>query len=370
MKNSILFNALIYAPDGTGISRYAGNLVKQFIDCNANVDILLRNEYKKYFKPQDNLIFIDAKINNSIDRIIIEQWKLRNLYNDYKLIHFPDYAIPVLTQTNTIATIHDLAMISMRKMRTLGQNVVKNILFNNTIYRSSAIIFDSKFIQSELMGYYPNFNKLNKVIHLGVDKNYNIIPDDNILQRLRLKRRKYLLYVGTIAPHKNIKNLILAFSKLKIEGYNGKLVIAGAKGWLYDDVFDVIKSLKLENTVIFSGYVTDLELESLYRNAISLVNISLYEGFGLPPLEAMIRYLPVIVSDIPVFHEVVGECGCYCNPNDVNDIYLAMKKMINDSKFRNECVIRGREKVKVYSWEDTAHETLKFYNKLLNSNLF
>ncbi len=367
MRNKVLFNALIYESKGSGISRYAGNLVKEYVKCNANVDIILRSEFKRYFKVSDNLIFIDSLISSSKDRIIMEQWKLRNLYSQYKLIHFPDYATPIFTMTDSIATIHDLSMISMRKTRTIGQNIIKNILLTNTINRSKGLIFDSSFTENEFKNYYPNFNKSCKVIHLGVKQSKYSGQSNEGIAKLQFDKKNYFLYVGTIAPHKNLKNLISAFSMLKQNGYSGKLVIAGAKGWLYNDVFELVKSLHLDDSILFTEYVSDGELEFLYLNAISLVNVSIYEGFGLPQLEAMARNLPVIVSDIPVFHEVLGECGCYCDPNDANDIYLAMKKILNNEQLRNEYIAKGIKKSKQYTWEKTAYNTLEFYFSVLNN---
>lgn len=366
MKNKILFNALLYAPDGAGISRYTENLIKQYIENNVAIDILLREEFRTKFPKMSNLIFIDGKLKNSKDRIITEQWKLRHLYNQYKLIHFPDYATPIFTTSKTIATIHDLAMLSMRKMRTLQQNIVKNILLYNTIKRASGIICDSQFTKSELINYYPKLNMLNEVIYLGVDLKKQINFDESILERLHLSKHNYCLYVGTLAPHKNILNLIYAFSKLKEDGYHGKLVIAGAKGWQYEAIFSAVHKLELENEVIFTGYVTETELESLYKNTSCLVNISLYEGFGLPPLEAMLRGVPVVVSRIPVFCEVVGNCGYYCDPHDIDNICIAIKNMVYDPDIRKVYAKQGIERAQIYTWEQTAAKTIKFYKQVLN----
>ena len=363
-KNKILFNGLIFAPDGTGISRYVENLVKQFLENKYNVDVVLRGCFKEKFIDNDNIIFVDNEIKNTTHRIIVEQWQLRDLYKEYGTIHFPDYASPVFTTTNTVSTIHDLSMVTMRRYRTFKQNVVKNLLLQNTRLRGKVLICDSHFTKSELIKIFPDLADKSSVIHLGVDTP-SINADDYIIEKLSLVPYEYLLYVGTLAPHKNIVKLIESFGILVKQGYLGKLVIAGGKGWMYEEIFDVVKKLKMDKHVLFTGYIEQKELEGLYKYAYALVNGSLYEGFGLPPLEAMIRKIPVAISDIPVFKEVCEDTAIYFDPYNEKNIAEKIRLLLDDKHLRKKMIAKGLEKVKEYSWDKCARETFKVYEEVL-----
>lgn len=364
-KNKILFNGLMFAPDGTGISRYTENLINQFVENKFNVDIILRDCYKNRFLRNDDIIFVGKEIKNTTHRIIAEQWQLKKLYKDYDLIHFPDYASPVFTLTNSISTIHDLSMVTMRKYRTFAQNVVKNLLLQNTRLRSKVLICDSYFTRGEVLKYFPDLEDKCRVVHLGVNK-VDVGVMDSIVEELSLIPKEYLLYVGTLAPHKNIVKLIRSFGILVAQGYCGNLVIAGGNGWMYEEIFDVVRNLNIEKKVIFTGFISQNRLEGLYKYASVLINGSLYEGFGLPPLEGMIRNIPAIVSDIPVFREVAGDAAIYFDPYDEKDMAEKIGMVLDDAQLREEMISKGLEKVKEYSWEKCARETLKVYEEVLS----
>ena len=259
-------------------------------------------------------------------------------------------------------------MITMRQYRTFAQNIVKNLLLQNTRLRSKALICDSNFTRDELLKYFPDLENKSKVVHLGVSK-----PEaevfDSIIEKLSLLPEEYLLYVGTLAPHKNIVKLIRSFAILVRQGYYGKLVIAGGKGWMYEEIFEVVKILNIAEKVVFTGFISQIDLEGLYKYAFALINCSLYEGFGLPPLEGMIRNIPAIVSNIPVFKEVCGDAAIYFNPYDEKDIAEKIASVLNDEQLRKEMIFKGLEKVKEYSWEKCARETLKVYEEVLLDRL-
>lgn len=148
--------------------------------------------------------------------------------------------------------------------------------------------------------------------------------------------KPYILYVGNDYPHKNLKRLKLAFEKLKKQGFNYGLVLA-------------------------TKFVSEQELDDLYKNASLFVFPSLYEGFGLPPLEAMKRGVPVVSSNATCLPEILGNAVLYFNPLDVNDIADKIKKVLTDKNLREQLIQKGFEQVKKYSWEEMARETLKLY---------
>lgn len=361
--SKILLNALHYETSGAGISKYTEMLLKTFIEEEYDINILIRDEFKQKI-VSSNLIFANESINGSKDRIIYEQLKGQKLYKKYELVHFPDYATPVLYKGLKVATIHDMAMHTMRDKYTPMQNITKNILLKNTINSAEKLICISEFSRKELLYYYPKVENKVKVIYEGIHiPKINIGEDENsrILNKFNIVQNKYILYVGTIAPHKNIKKLIQAFKKIINEIPEYKLVIAGKRGWMYDEVFEEVSKLNLESKIIFTDFVSNFELEVLYKNAGLFVSVSLYEGFGFPPLEAMGRNLPALISDIEIFKETCNESVIYCNPNEVEDISIKILKILRNQRLQMDLIEKGKERVKFFNWKNTAEETYKLY---------
>ncbi|MEK7501997.1 MAG: glycosyltransferase family 1 protein [Patescibacteria group bacterium] len=180
--------------------------------------------------------------------------------------------------------------------------------------------------------------------------------------------KEFILFVGTLQPRKNIGKLIEAFSRLKTQDLRLKtdleLIIVGKKGWMYEDILNAPKKFGIADRVKFLDSVTDEDLPSFYKNAICFVLPSLYEGFGLPILEAMKYGCPVITSNVSSLPEAGGDAAVYFNPESVEDIAEKIEKVISSEKLRQEMVKKGYEQVKKFSWEKTARETLKVLQEL------
>jgi len=168
-------------------------------------------------------------------------------------------------------------------------------------------------------------------------------------------KKPYLLYVGNAYPHKNLENLILAFRKIKQDNFDLQLVLVGGDDYFYK------KLKKNNNDVIFTGFIKDEDLNVLYNNAALYVFPSLYEGFGLPPLEAMKRGVPVASSNATCLPEVLGDAAIYFNPLDVDDMAEKIKKALLDEGLRKNLIQKGFEQIKKYSWQKMARETLEVY---------
>lgn len=166
----------------------------------------------------------------------------------------------------------------------------------------------------------------------------------------------YILFVGTLQPRKNIARLIEAFAKIcdSID----ELVIVGKKGWMYEEILNAPKKFDVEKKVRFLEYVPDEDLPLLYKNAVCFILPSLYEGFGLPVLEAMVHGCPVIVSNVSSLPEAGGDAAVYVDPLSVTDMAEKLQKVIKSEKLRKEMVKKGLQQVKKFSWEKTARETL------------
>lgn len=365
--NKILLNGLQYELNGAGISRYAGKLIETFIKEEYPVDILMRKECvdNQYSK---NIITVDKNIKNSTKRILEEQLMQSRRYRGYKAIHFPDYATPLFYRGPKVATIHDMAMHTMRDKYTFMQGLTKNMLLEYTVKAAKSLICNSEFTKKELLHYYPKVASKVAVIPMGIDLPTIEISLDKrkrILDKLMIYK-PYMLYVGTIAPHKNIEVLIKAFANVKKLDKDYQLVIAGKKGWMYDEVFECVEALGLKKDIIFTDFVTEEQLEVLYQDASFFVSASLYEGFGFPPLEAMARGCATLVSDIDIFKETCQDAAIYCNPYNTDDIASKMVQLIEHDQFKQTLKLKGKQRVKEFTWEKTARKTYEVYQAILN----
>lgn len=172
----------------------------------------------------------------------------------------------------------------------------------------------------------------------------------------------YILFVGTLQPRKNIIRLIEAFTKVfrgPVKSEDLALIIIGKKGWLYEEILEAPKKFEAEEKVKFLEFVPDEDLENFYKNALCFVLPSLYEGFGLPVLEAMKYGCPVITSNVSSLPEAGGDAALYIDPENVDDIAEKIQKIISDQKLRNDMIEKGYQQIKKFSWEKTAKETLK-----------
>ena len=363
----ILVNALQFSPDGAGISKYSHKLAEVIMKNIPNVDVLCRKDMVDKFENKERLIPIDIK--GSSDRIITEQVKLLKLYKNYDIVHFLDYATPALYKGKKIATIHDMALHTMEDKYTKTQILTKKILMYDTIKNADKLICISEFTKNELLKYYPNVDTSKiEVVYNGFE--YSEIELTQELRDTTLNKfnitKDYLLFVGTLSPHKNIERIIEAFNNVRNEGYDYELVICGKKGWLYEDIFNKVKELKLENEVIFTDYVTDEELEVLYKNTKLFVFPSLYEGFGFPPIEAMARKVPVLTSREGALPEIVGNAAIMCNAYDVNDISKNILKVIEGNNFRVNLIELGIQRSKYFNWNNNYNRINEIYYETLN----
>lgn len=370
--NRILVNGLHATLQGAGISRYTYELMKAFVEGDYPVDLLMRKEIVEHEKWQNlegkvNIIQADAEMASGMKRILEEQWHQRRRYKAYELVHFTDYSTPLFYRGNKVTTIHDMAMHTMSDKYTMMQNLTKKSLLTYTVKTAEHFICDSEFSKRELLYYYPSLQAKATVIPLGVSEPEIEVNEEQcrqILSKFKVSK-PYLLCVGTIAPHKNIKRLIQAFAKVKRQYPDYQLVIAGKKGWMYDEIFEEVHKLSLEKDVIFTGFTDEIELEVLYKKAEFMVCVSLYEGFGLPPLEAMIRNKCVLLSDIEVFRETCGESTLYCHPEQVEDIAEKIKLLMDTPQLRSKLTELGRENIKRFTWKQVAQRTFEIYEKIL-----
>jgi len=179
--------------------------------------------------------------------------------------------------------------------------------------------------------------------------------------------KPYLLYVGNAYPHKNLEKLILAFDKITGKHSDLKLVMVGELDYFYKKIKNYVSSFRFQvsRNIVFANFVSDEELAELYKNACLYVFPSLYEGFGLPPLEAMACSLPVVSSNASCLPEILGNAALYFNPKDIDDIVDKIEKVLYYQDIRTRLISVGYQRIKKYNWQNTTKETLRVYKNVL-----
>lgn len=281
------------------------------------------------------------------------------------LLHCPKSAIPFFSPCPVVVTLHDLIPIKHPETEKFVARVYWRLQIPIAAKRSDFIITDSEHARKEIIDDFNVAPELVKAIMLGFNPAMSVACTPEAAEMVRQKYRlpeRYILYVGTIQPRKNIPTLLEAFNILKRDnGIPHRLVIVGRKGWLYDELFARISELGRGDDVIFTGFVPDEELPAIYAGADMFAYLSFFEGFGLPPLEAMACGVPVVVSNTSSLPEVVGDAGIAVEPGDVAAVAAAILKILTNIEFATELRERGLRRSAAFSWDRCARETLHVY---------
>jgi glycosyltransferase involved in cell wall biosynthesis len=281
----------------------------------------------------------------------------------------PSHYAPRFSPVPTAISIMDLSYIHFPQLFTKHDLYQLTNWTKYSAKEAKKIFTISNFSRGDIIKIYKKRPEDVISTPLGVRETENIKFKTENMEELNKKfgiTKPYILFVGTIQPRKNIAKLIEAVSLLKNKEV--KLVVVGKKGWLWEGILAAPDKFKIANRVKFLDFVTNEDLPSLYKNALCFVLPSLYEGFGLPVLEAMKFGCPTVISNVSSLPEVGGDAAIYFNPQNVDDIAEKLELVIQDSKLREEMVEKGYNQVKKFSWEKTAKETLKVLEELANNS--
>ncbi|MDX1373020.1 MAG: glycosyltransferase family 1 protein, partial [Nitrososphaeraceae archaeon] len=276
--------------------------------------------------------------------------------------HF--YIAPLSQKTKRVVTFHDLSFLHHPQFFSFDRNLWNNFQMNPRAQAKKAdkIIAISNSTANDLVEKYEVSESKIKVIHSGVLEKFKVLDGDEI-NRVRHKYglpEKFIFYLGTIEPRKNISGIIDAFEILKRDfGFEDHfLVIAGSRGWLYKDIFRKMRQAQFGEYIKYIDVVDDDDRPGLYNAAELLVYPSFFEGFGFQPLEAMACGTPVVASDNSSIPEVVHDAALLIDPYNIKEIYLAMKNILLDEKLKDRLIKKGFKRAENFSWNKTAAETL------------
>ena len=283
-----------------------------------------------------------------------------DLYHETSLDPMPEIS------SRCVCNVYDLSFVRFPQLFVDGFAKEATPLLRKNVSLSERVIVNTSFVRDEALDILNIPPEKIDVIPLAAAGCYREAED---LSRVpgkvrRITEKDYLLFAGTVEPRKNLKTLILAYKALRSQ-YDVALIIAGGLGWLYDDIVSYPEKLGIGKDVIFTNYVDGDTLRALYQFASVFVYPSLYEGFGMPPLEAMACGVPVIVSDIPPHREVSGDAAIFSPPADHGALADAIMRILSSDLLRAEMKQKGLRKAAEYSWQRVAAETIRTYEKAL-----
>lgn len=280
----------------------------------------------------------------------------------------PSHYAPRFSPIPTAISIMDLSYIHFPELFT-KHDLYQLVNWTKYSAKNARKIFTiSNFSRDDIIKTYGKDPENVVTTYLGI-KSQKTINNKQNMDELEKKfgiDGKYILFVGTLQPRKNVEKLVEAFSKIKDKKI--KLVVVGKKGWLWEGIVGAPERYKVTERVKFLDFVGDEDLPSLYKNATCFVLPSLYEGFGLPVLEAMQQGCPVLISNVSSLPEVGGDAAVYFDPENTDDIAKKIDQVLSDEKLRQEMIEKGYNQIKKFSWEKTARKTLEVLQELAKND--
>ena len=288
------------------------------------------------------------------------------------VFHSPDYLLPPVRRGKKVVTVHDLSFLRHPEAAEPSLRAFLCASVPRSVRKADLVLGDSESTRQDVIELLGIDGDRVEVVYPGVDGAFRVIDDQHHLAAVKQLYGldcPFILNVGTLEPRKNLVTLLDAYAALRRRGLEHKLVIAGGRGWLYDGVFRRLEELSLEQDVIFLGYVAEEHLPALYSLADLLVFPSLYEGFGLPPLEAMACGTPVITSDSSSLPEVVGKAGLMVPARDADALAEAIATVLADSVLREDLVKQGLSWAAQFTWRAAGEKLLAIYQRLHEGTL-
>ncbi len=360
-----------FSTNRTGTENYSFQLLKALSKIDSN------NQYIIYLRPASQVDRAEWPQNFKFKILNFKRlWTqlglgLQTSIDPLDVLFVPAHTLPIIRKPSlkTVMTVHDLGAEYLPSMHQLKQRLYLNWMTHHQLKSATKLIAVSESTKNDLISTInlpsKNIQVIYEATNLKQNISINLDTKRDILNKFDIKDREYFIFIGTIQPRKNLERVIKAFKAfLDISGSNTKLVLAGSKGWLSEDIYLLPKSLSIEKNIIFTGRVSEQELEVLLSSGLALVYPSLFEGFGLPILEAFARNLPVITSNSSSMPEVAGNAAILVDPEKTEQILEAMLKISSDDKLRQELIKKGQTQLEKFSWQKCAKETLELFKQL------
>lgn len=365
----------------SGVADYTSILLRELLKKDSSDNFsLFYNSFKDvssrigsfdYDKVEIKKLSYPNKIFNYLLQSFLAYPKLDKLLGKTDIFWSPHINFTRLSKnTKHVLTIHDLSFLRYPEFFNRRKNFWhKALRIKKLAHEASVIVAVSENTRQDVIELLGVAKEKVKTIYSGVNPALSL-PSPEETKKFIVHNNlnsRFILYLGTIEPRKNLAGLIYAYNRFRDENINlvdVQLVLAGAKGWRHREIFRAWENSPYRNDIKFLGYVSATEKELLYQKAEVFIYPSYYEGFGLPVLEAMDRGLAVITSNVSSVPEVVANAALMLNPYDINELAKAMELMINNPDLRNNFIAAGKERSKLFSWEKTAEEYLALFRNI------
>jgi len=365
----------------SGTGTYTRKIVEYMIAAGSDMEFVLvwpKEAAGPRLRSPGQMNILYAPAGTPVVRAVREQWLVRRVarHVDPDIIHYPASIGPWIQGMpagsmldRCIVTVHDLAFLKFPERFSTARRLYYRTSMVRGARRAAHVIADSESTRQDLIerGGVPA-DRIT-VVHLGVDKTFAPVDDTIAAARVREKYflpPRFFLFVGTIEPRKNVACIVEAYAQLAGKLDNIRLVVAGRRGWKFGLLYQQIEQAGLADRIFMPGRIDDEDLPALYSCAEAFVWPTMYEGFGLPLLEAMACGTPVISSDIDVVREVVGDAAVLVDPRSPAELTDAMWRVVSTAGFRDDLVRRGIARAHKFSWEQTATRTLAVYERVAN----
>lgn len=359
----------------TGIGNYIRHLIAGIFehDKKHNYAIfLLPEEYDNLKVPSDRIkkVMVKSRWYGWKEQF---EFPLEIYRQNLDLMHFTHFNSPILHFGKSIVTIHDITPFFFpgHKMKSLARKIGFRAVFYSSVIKASKVIAVSENTKNDIMKHFGIGKDKIEVIYEGVDGQFSHIQDVQKINALKGKyslKKPFIFYTGVWRNHKNLVGLIKAFSILKKRyGLEYDLVLGGNEDPYYPEVRSAWEKLGVSENIKRVGFIPQAELPLFYNAADLFVIPSFYEGFGLIGLEAFASGAPVVSSKRTSLPEILGNAALYFNPDDPEEMARTMKLVLEDKKLYNDLIARGKERVKLFSWEKMAKETLEIYETILKN---
>jgi glycosyltransferase involved in cell wall biosynthesis len=378
--DNIVINTLSLLSKLTGIGKYTFEICKRITQMGLHADI---NYFYGYYSKKLYMMDIppSGKIIKKIKSYLGRFYLIKKTTRESLLfisrfshrtfdLYWEPNIVPLehLQSKHLITTIHDFSFQHYPECLPKENKEYLQKHFWKNIQKSDRIITGSYYIKNEIIDLLKYDPERIKVIYHGVDHDNFKIYDQLILREFKTAQNlpeKFILFVGSIEPRKNLKNVLMGYNALPDTFKKEcKFVLAGFSGWKNAEIMDIIR--REGKNIVYLGYLSNLELAYLYNLASAFIYASLYEGFGIPPLEAMACGTPVIVSRSSSLPEICGDAAYYVDPLRVESISEGMYKVFDDSAFREGLARRGVNHAKSFSWDASARSHLSLFNSVLH----
>lgn len=360
------------AKEKTGKGWYVFNILEQLFTIDKkNHYILYSNSKTNPFQESKNIEFRSMEAKPSKWHFLV----IKDIQKEKVDLFFApsSYIIPAFCPTSIkmVMTVHDLVSHMFPANHNKKAVIIERLTLKRAIKRADKIFVVSENTKKDLLKRFTYPESRITTTYCAPAEYFNTKTSEEDLQKFKEKMKypdNFVLAVGTLEPRKNFATLIRSFSTIKKKHPDFKLVIVGKQGWKFKQIEETIKQYKLEEEVIFPGYLKDNDLKNTYKLAKVFVFPSLYEGFGIPPLEAMASGCPVVSSNVASLPEVIGDAGLLVDPTNPYKLAEAVSSLIENEQVRQKMIERGHGQVQKFHWKNSAEIALQAFKEMNNEN--